>query len=104
LHLFALTNLVIGTGAFVLTGILKPMGDSLGISVAAAGQAITAYAIASALLAPLACRWASGWVFPILITEKSCFLNACSMKIYLPALVLSQCPYTKKLYRILRFQ
>jgi MFS transporter, DHA1 family, inner membrane transport protein len=59
LYLFALTNLVIGTGAFVLTGILKPMGDSLGISVAAAGQAITAYA--SALLAPLAVVATGKW-------------------------------------------
>jgi MFS transporter, DHA1 family, inner membrane transport protein len=61
LYLFALTNLVIGTGAFVLTGILKPMGDSLGISVAAAGQAITAYAVASALLAPLAVVATGKW-------------------------------------------
>ncbi len=53
LYLFMLTNLVIGTGAFVLTGILKPMSDSLGISVAAAGQAMTAYAVASAFIAPL---------------------------------------------------
>ena len=53
LYLFALINLVIGTGAFVLTGILKPLCEDLGVSVAAAGQAITAYAIASAFLSPL---------------------------------------------------
>jgi predicted MFS family arabinose efflux permease len=53
LYLFALTNLVIGTGAFVLTGILQPLANSLAVSVAAAGQAMTAYALASALLAPL---------------------------------------------------
>jgi MFS transporter, DHA1 family, inner membrane transport protein len=52
LYLFALTNLVVGTGAFVLTGILKPISDDLGVSVAVAGQAMTAYAIASAFLAP----------------------------------------------------
>ena len=52
LYLFALANLVIGTGAFVLTGILQPLADSLGVSVAAAGQAMTAYALAAALLAP----------------------------------------------------
>jgi predicted MFS family arabinose efflux permease len=61
LYLFALTNLVIGTGAFVLTGILKPMSESLGVSVAAAGQAMTAYAIASALLAPLAVVATGKW-------------------------------------------
>ncbi|AEG92263.1 MFS transporter [Ramlibacter tataouinensis] len=53
LYLFALTNLVIGTGAFVLSGILQPLAASLGVRVAAAGQVMTAYALASALLAPL---------------------------------------------------
>jgi len=53
LYLFALTNLVIGTGAFVLSGILQPLAASLGVSVAAAGQVMTAYALASALLAPV---------------------------------------------------
>jgi predicted MFS family arabinose efflux permease len=53
LYLFALTNLVIGTGAFVLSGILQPLAASLDISVAAAGQVMTAYALTSAFLAPL---------------------------------------------------
>lgn len=53
LYLFALANLVIGTGAFVLTGILQPIATSLNVSVAAAGQAMTAYALASAFFAPL---------------------------------------------------
>jgi MFS transporter, DHA1 family, inner membrane transport protein len=53
LYLFAATNLVIGTGAFVLTGILQPLADSLQVSVSAAGQVMTAYALAAALLAPL---------------------------------------------------
>lgn len=53
LYLFALTNLVIGTGAFVLSGILQPLAASLNVSIAAAGQVMTAYALASALLAPV---------------------------------------------------
>ncbi len=53
LVLFSLTNLVLGTGAFVLGGILGPISESLDISVQAAGQAITAYAISTAILAPL---------------------------------------------------
>ncbi len=61
LYFFALCNLVIGSGAFVLGGILQPMSVSLGVSVAAAGQAMTAYAIATAVLAPvliiLTARW-----------------------------------------------
>lgn len=53
LFLLAACNLVIGTGAFGLTGILQPVADSLGVSVAAVGQSMTAYAMATALLAPL---------------------------------------------------
>jgi MFS transporter, DHA1 family, inner membrane transport protein len=53
LLLFSATNLVIGTGAFVLSGILQPLAADLNVSVAAAGQAMTVYALASAFLAPL---------------------------------------------------
>jgi DHA1 family inner membrane transport protein len=53
LYLLMLCNLVLGTGVFVLGGILAPLAESLQVSVAAAGQAMTAYAIATALLAPL---------------------------------------------------
>lgn len=53
LYLFALTNLVIGTGAFVLAGILEPVAQSLNVSVAVAGQVTTAYALTSATIAPL---------------------------------------------------
>lgn len=61
LYFFALCNLVIGSGAFVLGGILQPMSLSLGISVAAAGQAMTAYAVATAVLAPLLIIFTAGW-------------------------------------------
>jgi len=53
LWLFSLVNLVIGTGAFVLGGILAPLARDLGVGVPAAGQAMTAYALSTALLAPL---------------------------------------------------
>lgn len=52
LIVFALCNLVIGTGAFVVTGLVVPMATDLGVSAAAAGQATTAYALATAVLAP----------------------------------------------------
>ena len=61
LYFFALCNLVIGSGAFVLGGILQPLSVSLGVSVAAAGQAMTAYAIATAVLAPLLIVLTSKW-------------------------------------------
>ncbi len=61
LYFFSLCNLVIGSGAFVLGGILGPMSASLGISLAAAGQAMTAYAVATAILAPVLVITTSKW-------------------------------------------
>ena len=54
LYLFALVNLVIGTGAFVIAGILKPIADDLQVSIPATGQAMTTYALATALFVPIA--------------------------------------------------
>lgn len=53
LALFAITNLVLGTGAFVVAGLLAPMAAELGVGIAAAGQAMTVYALAAAVVAPL---------------------------------------------------
>ena len=61
LYFFALCNLVIGSGAFVLGGILQPLARDLGISVAAAGQVMTAYAIATAVLAPVLILLTAKW-------------------------------------------
>ena len=61
LYLLALCNLVIGTGVFVLTGILVPISQSLQVSVAAAGQAMTVYALSTAVLAPLTLVLTRGW-------------------------------------------
>ncbi len=51
--LFSLCNLVIGTGAFIISGILPAAAQGLGVSVPAAGQSMTVYALATALLAPV---------------------------------------------------
>jgi MFS transporter, DHA1 family, inner membrane transport protein len=61
LYLLMLCNLVLGTGVFVLGGILAPVAESLQVSVAAAGQAMTAYAISTALLAPLTLVLTGRW-------------------------------------------
>ena len=53
LLLFSGVNLVIGTSAFMSAGLLEPMAESLGTSVAAVGQATTVYAVATAVLAPV---------------------------------------------------
>lgn len=61
LYLIALGNLVVGSSAFVVSGIVDLIAEGLGTSLAAAGQAMTAYALATALLAPpmvaLTGRW-----------------------------------------------
>ncbi|MEO5770860.1 MAG: MFS transporter [Burkholderiaceae bacterium] len=61
LWLFSAVNLVIGSGAFVLGGILGPLARELGVSVASAGQAMTAYALSTALLAPLVLMGTGRW-------------------------------------------
>lgn len=61
LWLFAAVNLIIGSGAFVIGGILAPIADGLGVGVPAAGQAMTAYALANALLAPLLMLATGAW-------------------------------------------
>ncbi len=61
LYFFALCNLVIGSGAFVLSGILQPLAKELGVSVAAAGQVMTAYAVATAVLAPVLILLTATW-------------------------------------------
>ena len=59
--LFSAVNLVIGTGAFVLGGILAPLAADLRVGVPAAGQAMTAYALSTALLAPLVLLATGRW-------------------------------------------
>jgi predicted MFS family arabinose efflux permease len=61
LWLFALVNLIVGSGAFMLGGILAPVAQSLAVGVPAAGQAMTAYALATAVLAPAAMVLTGRW-------------------------------------------
>ena len=61
LYLLTLCNLVLGTGVFVLGGILAPVAESLRVSVGAAGQAMTAYAVSTTFLAPLVLMLTGRW-------------------------------------------
>lgn len=94
LYLFALANLVLGTGAFVLTGILQPLAASLEVSVAAAGQVTTAYALASALLAPLAMLATGRWPRKRAILAALALFTAgsglCAAATSLPVLLLGR--------------
>lgn len=51
--LLSLGNFVIGMGAFVIVGLLEPLGADMGRSAASAGQLLTIYALAYAVLSPL---------------------------------------------------
>ena len=61
LYLLAFCNLVIGTGAFVPAGILAQIAAALHISIAAAGQMMTVYALSTAVFAPLALLATGRW-------------------------------------------
>lgn len=61
LILFSAINLVIGSSAFVLASIVEPIARDLGVGVAAAGQATTAYAVGTAVLAPALLLASGGW-------------------------------------------
>src|SRR5688500_8774270 len=61
LYLLAACNLVIGTGAFLIAGLLEPVAQALQVSVPAAGQSMTAYALATAVLAPVLLMATGGW-------------------------------------------
>jgi DHA1 family inner membrane transport protein len=61
LYLFSAVNLIIGTSAFALGAILTPLAAGLGVGVGAAGQAVTVYALAIAVLAPLAMLASRDW-------------------------------------------
>jgi MFS transporter, DHA1 family, inner membrane transport protein len=61
LLLFSLANLVLGSGAFILGSLLEPMAADLGVSVPLAGQAMSVYALATAVLAPWALIATAGW-------------------------------------------
>ncbi|MDP3412684.1 MAG: MFS transporter, partial [Polaromonas sp.] len=94
LYLFALCNLVIGSGAFVLGGILVPLAASLNISVAAAGQAMTAYAVATAVLAPLlivaTARWSRKRVIQLALGLFAAGCLVCALSQNLTALLLGR--------------
>lgn len=53
LYLLALGNLVVGSSAFVTSGLVALIAEGLGTSITAAGLAMTFYALATAVFAPV---------------------------------------------------
>jgi DHA1 family inner membrane transport protein len=82
LYFFAFCNLVIGSSAFVLGGILEPVSQALDVSLAATGQAMTAYALSTAILAPLiimaTIRWSrhAGIALALTLFSLGCLISA----------------------------
>ena len=61
MRLLMLGNQVVGSGSLVIAGILTPIGRDLQVSVATAGQLMTAYALAFAVSAPLVAVLLGAW-------------------------------------------
>ncbi|MFF5211224.1 MFS transporter [Streptosporangium sp. NPDC000396] len=59
LYPLALGTFAIGTGTFVTAGLVLPVSRSLGVSQAAAGQLVTVFAVAYALLSPILAAFTS---------------------------------------------
>jgi MFS transporter, DHA1 family, inner membrane transport protein len=53
LWVLALGNFVVGTGAFVIGGMIEPMSAALGLSVSTTGQLTTVYALSNAVATPV---------------------------------------------------
>lgn len=59
--ILAFGTFAVGTDAFVIAGILPEIAQSLDVSVAAAGQLVTVFSIAYAVLAPVLATLTAGW-------------------------------------------
>lgn len=57
----AIGTFAVGTDAFVIAGVLPSIADSLRVSVGAAGQLVTVFALAYALTAPFVGALTAGW-------------------------------------------
>jgi predicted MFS family arabinose efflux permease len=60
-YLLAAGAFAVGTSAYVTSGVLPDVAEQLDVSVAAAGQLSTAFALSYALGAPLLAVWAGRW-------------------------------------------
>ena len=87
LWLFSFVNLIIGTSAFAVTGILSEMAAGLGVSVPAAGQAMTAFALSTAVLAPTLLVLTGGWPRRrVLLAGMALFTTGCVLSAMAPNL------------------
>lgn len=60
-HLLAAGGFAVGTSAYIVSGVLQSVSTELGVSLTAAGQLTTAFALSYALGAPLLAVLTGGW-------------------------------------------
>jgi DHA1 family inner membrane transport protein len=94
LYLFCAVNFVIGTGAFVLPGVIGMVADGLGASVGATGQAMTVYGMSTALIVPFLLLATGAWnrrrVILLALSLFSAGCIACALAPNLTALMLGR--------------
>jgi len=61
LLVLALGTFAVGTDSYVVAGILSPVAQSFDVSVAAAGQFVTVYSFAYAILSPVMATLTANW-------------------------------------------
>jgi DHA1 family inner membrane transport protein len=87
--LFSLANLVVGTGAFIISGILPAAAQGLGVGVPAAAQAMTVYALAAALLAQVLLVATGRWPRRrVLVGAMAMFTAGCAVCAVAPSLLV----------------
>lgn len=77
--LLALGTFAVGTDAFVVAGFLPAMSQDLGVSVAAAGQSVTVFAISYAVLSPILATLTATMPRRLLLTLALCTLAAANL-------------------------
>ncbi len=74
LFLLATCNFVVGSGAMVITGLIAPMAEDLGVTASSAAQLLTAYALAFAVSAPIVALLAARVCRKVLLVRAlACF-------------------------------
>jgi predicted MFS family arabinose efflux permease len=88
LLILALGTFAIGTEAFVIAGVLPLIAGDLGVSVAAAGQLVTLFALAYAIASPVMATLTAGVARrPLLVTAMAVFTGANVLAVVAPGFV-----------------
>ncbi|MFU8863760.1 MAG: MFS transporter [Rhodobacterales bacterium] len=82
----SVSNFVIGMGAFMIIGLLEPLGEGLQISTARAGTVLTTYAVTYAILSPILVSLTGGiGRRRVLAAGLALFGLGCALPVLLPS-------------------